>query len=132
MPASDSKETPPIVTSKSAYIAMLYSLPVLLLFIYLGKWETGIGAWICTGLVLLIIRIRWDLRRHVWFWIAIVFAALLQVPFVLLVPWNNRSLTGISLLPIGVLDYAIIYGLIKLIEKMVQRVNKPRSLETEI
>jgi hypothetical protein len=132
MPASDSKEAPPIVTSKSAYIAMLYSLPVLLLFIYLGKWETGIGAWICTGLVVLVIRIRWDLRKHVWFWIAIVFAVLLQVPFVLLVPWNNRYLTGISLLPIGVLDYAIIYGLIKLVEKMAQRINKLRSLKTEI
>src|SRR5260370_36531722 len=111
---------------------MVYSMAVLLLFIYLGKWETGIGAWICTGLVLLIIRIRWDLRKHVWSWIAIVFAAFLQVPFVLIVPWNNRNLTGISLLPIGVLDYAIMYGLIKLIEKIVQRVNRPRSPKTEI
>lgn len=116
MHASDGAERPGELTSKSAYLAMLIALPVFLLFCFLGKWEIGIGAWICAGLVILVVRQRWDLRRHFWFWMVVALAILLQIPVVLLIPWNNRSLTGISLLPVGLLDYGLVYGCIKLVE----------------
>jgi hypothetical protein len=118
MQTSNHKEKPRGLTSKSAYLALLFTVPVLLLFCLLGKWETGIGAWICAGVVLLVVRQRWDLRRHFWFWIIVALAVLVQIPVVLLIPWENRSLTGISLLPVGVLDYGLMYGCIKLTEKV--------------
>jgi hypothetical protein len=105
------------LTAKSAYLAMLIALPVFILFCILKRWEMGIGAWICAGLVVAIVRQRWDLRRRLWFWIVISAAFLLQVPLVVLIPWNDRNLTGISLLPVAVLDYGFVYGCIKLIEK---------------
>jgi hypothetical protein len=52
---------------------------------------------------------------------AVAFGFLLQVPIVLLIPWNNRNLTGISLLPVAVLDYGLVYGCVKLVEKMMSR-----------
>lgn len=120
---SDDTGMPRELTAKSAYLALLWSLPALFLFIYLGKWETGIGAWICFGLVALVIRTRWDLRKRVWFWIVIVVAAFLQMPIIFLIPWQDRNMTGISLLPVVVVDYGFIYGSIKLIERCTDKTN---------
>lgn len=128
MPPIHSQESPRQLTSKSAYLALLCSLPVLLVFALLGDWRTGIGAAICCGLVILVVMVRWDLRKHWWFWAVIVFGAALQVPIVLLVPWGNRGLTGISLLPLGVLDYGVVYGCVKLAEKMASRNDGASSL----
>ncbi len=116
-----SEESPRELTSKSAYLALLCSLPVLLVFAYLGDWRTGIGAAICCGLVILIVITRWDLRKHWWFWAVILFGAALQVPIVLLIPWGNRGLTGISLLPVAVVDYGVVYGCVKLAEKLMKK-----------
>ena len=121
MTAIDSKVPNRELTSKSAYIALLFALPVLFIFIFLGNWEMGIGAWICTGLVLIVVRSHWDLRGSPWFWLSIGVALLLQVPIVLLVPWGNRGLTGISLLPVAVVDYGLVWGCVKLAEKMASR-----------
>ena len=121
MQTSDSTEKQRELTAKSAYIALLIALPLFILFCILGKWETGIGAWICAGLVVLVVRQRWDLRRNLWFWVIIVGAFLLQIPLVLLIPWNDRNLTAISLLPVAVLDYGLVYGCIRLIEKATCR-----------
>lgn len=121
MAAIDSRPQTRELTSKSAYIALLYASPVLLTFVFLGKWEMGIGAWICTGLVLLVVRSHWDLRGNYWFWLSIGVALLLQVPIVRLIPWGNRGLTGMSLLPLAVADYGLVYGCVKLAEKLMKR-----------
>ena len=117
----DADRGPRKLTAKAAYLAMLYSSPIPLIFAYLGDFYRGIGASICAALVLLVISTRWDLRMHVWFCIAITFAIVLQVPLVLFIPWKNRNLTGISLLPVAVLDYAIVYGCVRLAEKVMRK-----------
>jgi hypothetical protein len=58
---------------------------------------------------------------HVWFWVTIVFAGLLQTPIVLLIPWNARSLTWMAFLPVAVLDYYLVNGCVQLVEKMMKR-----------
>jgi len=127
MPEGEGKDAPRKLTAKSAYIALLYAVPIFILFCFLGKWEMGIGAWICSGLVFLVIRTRWDLRKHVWFWIAVAFGFVLQAPIVLLIPWGNRNLTGISLLPVAVLDYGLVYGCVKLAEMLIRKGDRARS-----
>jgi len=120
-------DTPPIksaqpqreLSRKLGYVALLCALPVFILFCILGKWENGIGAWIGTAIVFMVVGVRWDLRRRFWFWIIIGLALLLQTPFVLLVPWNDRKMTWISLLPVGVLDYFFVYIFVKLGEKLM-------------
>ena len=127
MAATDSRVPTRELTSKSAYIALLFVLPVLLSFVAFGKWEMGIGAWICAGLVGLVVKSHWDLRGSSWFWLSICVAILLQVPIVLLIPWGNRGLTGISLLPVAVVDYGLVYGCVKLAEKMTNRGKASRT-----
>ena len=121
MATADSKMPSRELSSKSAYTALLLALPLLVIFSLMGRWQTGIGAWICAGIVVLVVRSHWDLRGSPWFWLTIGFAILLQVPVVKLVPWDHRGLTGPSLLPLAALDYYLMYGCLKLVEKRVER-----------
>jgi hypothetical protein len=105
----------------AAYVAMLIALPVLLLFIYLGKFDRGIAAWICAGFIVGITRARWDSRKNPWFWVAILTAAFLQVPFVMFVPWTKKYQTMMTLLPFGIVDYVVINWCINLAEKLGKR-----------
>jgi hypothetical protein len=86
------------LTAKAAYLILLCLLPILIVFAILGKVWLGFGAWICSGLVMLVVRVRWDLRKQVWFWVTIACCELLQILIILLIPWNNRSLTWFSFL----------------------------------
>lgn len=115
------------VTRTAALLAMLFSSPIFLLFIYLHKVEQGIGAWICAGIVVVSIIVRWDLRKSAWFWVAILIGALLQLPFVVFVPWTNRYMSFVSFLPFGLLDYAMVYGCIKLAEKVAKKSSPPQA-----
>lgn len=117
-------ESPRDPTPKMAYLALLCALPVWALFAFFGKWERGLGAAVCTSAVFLVVAVRWDLRRHLWFWITIGFSLLLQTPLVLLLPWRVRGSTGISALPICLLSYAIAFGCVKLAEKLTTRTEK--------
>ena len=109
------------LTSKSAYLALLLTVPVLIVFALLGRWQMGIGAWVCAGLVLVVARANWELRSTPWFWLSLTVSVLLQIPLVLLIPWNNKGLTGISLLPVALLDYGVVYGCVRLAGKMASR-----------
>lgn len=100
---------------------MLVASPVFLLFIWLGRVEQGIGVWICVGIVIAVIVVRWDLRGSIWFWLAVSVAGVLQIPFVVFVPWMNRHMSFVSFLPFGALDYIIVYGCIKLAENKIHR-----------
>jgi hypothetical protein len=121
MTTDDRREPTRDLTAKSAYVALFFALPVLLVFVLLGKWEMGIGAWICIGLVLIVVRSHWDLRANPWFWVSIALSVLFQIPLILMIPWNSRSVTGIILLPVAVVDYALVYGCIGLSERMAKK-----------
>src|ERR1035441_3449302 len=83
-------------------------LPVLLLFIYLGKEDMGRTVCVVLGMIMLAIRIRWDLRKRFWFWGIIICLLALHVPLFFIVQWPNGWLPAIGLLPIGVADCLII------------------------
>lgn len=67
------------------------------------------------------VRIRWDLRARAWFWAIMTVFLLLHVPLILRIHWTNVSMPAVSLMPFGVLDFRIMYGCIKLVEKVGTR-----------
>ena len=101
---------------------------MFIVFAILGKPDEGIGAWICAGIVIGSSIVWWDLKRSVWFWMTILFAGLLQIPFILFVPWGNRYMSFVSLLPFGLVDFAIVYGCMTRIEKNVQSAKEQQSI----
>lgn len=95
--------------------------PVLLVFMYLGKDDMGLAVSIVLGMILLAIRIRWDLRKHAWFWATIVFILALHVPLLFIVPWQGESHVRVYGFPIGIADFLIIQGAVGFAEKVFSK-----------
>jgi hypothetical protein len=121
MSTSTIEEKPRELTGKFIYLAMLCSSPVLLIFIYLGRTDQGFGASASAAVVLLAMRSSWNLRKHVWFWVAIALVVLIQVPIVLLIPWGGKGINGRGVFPIALLNGGISYGLLKLADIAIRR-----------
>ena len=103
-----------------AITAVVLTSPLFLLFDQQGKPGTGRAAWICAGMFLIAMKVRWELRSRPWFWIAVAVLLAPHLPLILLVPWTSRWIPAVGILPIGILDLAIILGCIALVEKLVK------------
>jgi hypothetical protein len=108
------------LTYKAAWVAILCGLPFFFFFAYLGDLAKGRAVAGCVGMIVLVVWMRWELSRYVWFWMTITILVLAHVPLVLFVPWSNKNYPGVVLLPVGLLDLAIIYGSIKFVEKLMK------------
>jgi hypothetical protein len=78
--------------------------------------------------VMFAIKVRWDLRKRVWFWAIIVFVLLLHVPLLFVFRWPQGFhgwLPAIGTLPIGLADLLIILGAVQFVEKFM--VKTPRA-----
>jgi hypothetical protein len=84
-------------------VAML--APVFFLFVFLGNADMGLTVCIVLGMVILAIKIRWNLRKHVWFWAVIVFVLALHIPLFSMVRWPQGNVpTLFYTMPLGIAD----------------------------
>ncbi|HXF22977.1 MAG TPA: hypothetical protein VN602_00550 [Gemmatimonadaceae bacterium] len=114
-------QPPNYLTNKWTLIAFLLAVPLFFLFVYLGDQGKGRAAGIASFEIVLVIRSRWDLRARVWFWATVTFLILLHVPLILRTQWTNVNMPAVSLMPFAILDWVIMYGCIKLVEKVMKR-----------
>jgi hypothetical protein len=110
------------LTKSAALVVTLFAVLFYFAFEYVGGSAKGRVASICAAMIVTTVWMRWDLRKRVWFWVTIAILILLHLPLVMLLPWTNNNYPGIILLPGALLDLAIVYGAIKLGEKMMTRV----------
>src|SRR6185437_8077570 len=97
-------------------------LPVFFLFVYLGKAETGFTVVLVLGMILLAIKLQWRLRKHVWFWAIIAVVLALHVPFLFIFRWPDTKTPTIAYsLPLGIVDFLIISGVIRLSENIFSK-----------
>jgi len=110
-----------LMTRQAASVTILFTSPIILVFAYLGEFEQGLGVWACAGIVVHLVRVHWDMKKNRWFWMAIMLAILLQIPFVVFVPWSDRYMSMVSLLPFGILDYFIVDRCLEQADKLTKR-----------
>ena len=72
-------------------------------------------------MIALAARLLWDQKNRLWFWITLAIIIVLHVPAILLIPWGDQNLSYVALLPIGLLDLGIAYGIIRLVENAIER-----------
>jgi hypothetical protein len=122
MTEANSSQSPDVFTRKWLLIVVLCGALPFILFAFLGH-DPGRGraAAICTAVIMYAVRACWNLRGYVWFRVTLAIIIAFQVLLVLLVPWTSKSYPGLILFPIAVLDYAIVWGSIKLAEKVMKR-----------
>jgi hypothetical protein len=113
-------------TDYTGLIILALVAPVYVLFIYLGKEELGRSVAIVLGMTMIAVRVRWGLRRRLWFWAIIVSLLALHFPLLFLFRWPHGYhgwLPAVGTLPIGLADVLIILGAVHLVEKFIV---KPR------
>jgi len=106
---------------KFALLLILCEFAVFVLFLVFGQPKIGLGTCICVAVFLIALRATWVLHDHRWYWGAVAIAVALQAPFVLYVPWTNHAYRGTALLPFGFVDFLVVWGCIKLTEKVMRR-----------
>ncbi len=105
--------------------------PVYILFWLYGKEELGRSAAIVLAMTMIAVRVRWDLRKRLWFWAIILSLLALHVPLLFLFRWPHGYhgwLPAVGTLPIGLADVLIILGAVRLVEKLL--VKSPPTGET--
>jgi hypothetical protein len=95
------------------------------LFAYLGDPGRGMAAAGSVGMIAVAVRYFWDLRSRTWFWVTIGFTILAHVPVIVLIRWPFNKYSYVQMLPIGLLDFAIAYGVVRLVEFAVERKGTP-------
>jgi hypothetical protein len=96
--------------------------PVILLFAYLGNADMGLTVFIVLGAIIFAIKLRWKLRKHIWFWATIVLILALHVPLFYLVRWPQGKTPTIAYsMPLGIADFLLIMGAIGLAEKVFSK-----------
>jgi|ERR1700733_8523994 len=104
--------------------------PVFFLITFLSNADVGLAACIVLGMVMLAIKIRWRLRKHLWFWAIIGFILALHVPLVLMVRWPQGNVpTLFYTMPLGIADFLIISGALGLAERFFLKGPSPTDEE---
>ena len=71
------------------------------------------------------VKMRWQFKDRAWFWILLVFLLACHIPLILFVPWTDRWIPAVAILPIGLLDLLLILGSITLVERFTR--GSPKS-----
>src|SRR5579863_2936910 len=80
------------------------------LFDHFGKFELARPALYCIGMLGIVFALKWNLRRHVWFWITMIVIILIHILLILSVPWTTKWVPAIVIVPFGIADvYAMIW-----------------------
>src|SRR5271155_5598263 len=93
--------------------------PVFFLITFLYNADAGLAACIVLGVMIFAIKLRWHLRKHVWFWAIIAVILALHVPLVFMVQWPKNAPTIFYAMPIGTADFLIISGALKFAENLM-------------
>jgi len=98
-----------------AIAGMILTSPLFFIFNDRGEPGTGRAAWICSGMIFIAVKMRWKFKARPLFWITVVGLSALHVPLILFVPWTNRWIPAIAILPLGVADLVLILSAISLV-----------------
>jgi hypothetical protein len=97
-------------------------IPVFVLLVFFGNADHGLAVCIVLGVTIVAIKLRWNLRKHVWFWVTILFVFALHVPLVRMVRWPQGSTpTLFYTMPLGIVEFLIVLGAIDVAERMFSR-----------
>src|SRR5271155_655164 len=79
-----------------------------LLLLRLGRFDLGLPALNSIAVVGFTIALKWNLRRHAWFWITMTVIAALHVPLILFISWGTRWVPALAIAAIDSLDFCLI------------------------
>ena len=115
------------ITKEWALLAGVTSVvPVYFLVAHFSDDGKALVASVSAGMITVIVKYFWDLRKRIWFWFTVAFIMFLHVLLVVFLPAPSKSgnyvhWNYVQMLPYGLLDFGIAYGIIGLVEKVADR-----------
>lgn len=102
---------------KFALLIVACEIPVFLVVLVAGSPLLALSISTAIGISMIALRATWPLHNRSWYWLASAIAVAVEVFVNLHVPWANHAFRGAALLPLAILDYLIVYGCIRLVER---------------
>lgn len=110
----------------AVYIA-IGTLPIWVIFAFFGHSDLGMNVWWLAMMFGLIVRLKPELRSFRWFWITLAVIACAHVPLVSKAPWNGKHWFGAMIKPFLFIDFALVYGIVYLCERIFTRRDKSEA-----
>lgn len=92
-----------------------------LLFSHFGKLALARPTLLSVGMIIIVIAMKRELRRRVWFWIAITVITALHVLLILFVPWTTGWVPAMVTIPFGIVDLYAMLALFSVVGKFLER-----------
>jgi hypothetical protein len=89
-------------------------------FVHFGELALARPTLVSIAMVGIVIAMRWQLKRHVWFWITMTVIAALHVPLILFVPWTTKWVPAILIAPIGTADLYVMLAILSVVGKFME------------
>ena len=108
---------------------VLTFLTSILVFSFAKVHARGAAAmgWTCCTIVTIVAaKLQWEWKREWWFWFALLFGIGLQIPLVLLFPWDRPNLNGTGGLALAIPGFVITFGCIWLAGKIFSSSASPK------
>jgi hypothetical protein len=94
-------------------------MPLPWLFDHFGKLSLMLPIWNCFAVLGLIVVLKWNLKRHLWFWITITIIAALHVALILFIPWTTKWVPALAIAAVDSMDFILILATLLVVGKLV-------------
>ena len=102
-------------------LAFLLMFLPLMIFFFTDKPEFLIGIGLSLSMTIMAIGMCWEFRRRAWFWIVIALIQAFYISLAVLAHWPRVTMTKLILLPIGLMYFGLIVGVVRLLDKLTAK-----------
>jgi hypothetical protein len=96
------------------------------IFDHFGKLALARPTLYSVAIMIITIAMRWKLRGYVWFWATMGVFATLHALLILLVPWADKWIPALVVIPIGIADS---YAMLWVVSVVGKRMKAPETRE---
>lgn len=106
------------ITTKDLLLILLATFPICALFLYLHEPGNARAGWFLSAVIVIAVRVRWDIHKRTWFWPTIAAVSLVHAAAIIMVPWTSKWVPAFIIFPFCALDGVAILGLLQLMERL--------------
>ena len=95
------------------------SIPYFALLDHFGMLNMALPLFVCVAAFGLVIYIRWDLRRRVWFWATVATLAVLHALLIWNIPWTSKWVPAAAFAGMCSIDFVLMLWVLAALERLL-------------
>ena len=105
---------------KGGLAIFVAALLISSLYAHFGRPDLARPTLYSAVLIGITIRIKWEWRRRVWFWVTIAAIVAVHVAAILLIPWSTQWVPVVFVIPVGLADCYVMVRILSVVGKLVE------------